>query len=99
MVESKYLYDFFIYWKEEFSLKNLLPDKIIKEIIKQLKINEYYDKMPHFIIKMFERIETLISVRINKLSDFENKEKFMETLNEIIIESVHEFLGIENNDS
>ena len=80
-------------------MKDLTSDKIIKEIIKQLKSNEYYDKMPHFIIKMFERIETLILVRVNKLSDFENKEKFMEILNEIIIESVQEFLGIETNDS
>ena len=99
LVESKYLYDFFKYWKEEFLLKDLSSEKIIKEIIKQLKSNENYDKMPHFIIKMFERIETLILVKVNKLSDFENKEKFMEILNEIIIESINEFLGIETNDS
>jgi hypothetical protein len=99
IIESKYLYDFFIYWKEEFTLKNVSSDKIMKEIIKKIKDSEYYDKMPHFIIKMFETIETLISYRINKLNDFDDKDFFMEKLNKIIIESVQEFLGIETNDS
>ena len=52
-----------------------------------------------FYIKMFETIETLISYRINKLNDFDDKDFFMEKLNKIIIESVQEFLGIETNDS
>jgi hypothetical protein len=99
IIESKYLYDFFIYWKEEFTLKNVSSDKIMKEIIKKIKDSEYYDKMPHFIIKMFETIETLISYRINKLNDFDDKDFFMEKLNKIIIESVQEFLEIETNDS
>ena len=71
----------------------------MKEIIKKIKDSEYYDKMPHFIIKMFETIETLISYRINKLNDFDDKDFFMEKLNKIIIELVQEFLGIETNDS
>lgn len=71
----------------------------MKEIIKEIKESEYYHIMPHFIIKMFETIETLISYRINKLNDFDDKDFFMEKLNKIIIESVQEFLGIETNDS
>ena len=71
----------------------------MKEIIKKIKESEYYDKMQHFIIKMFETIETLILYRINKLNDFDDKDFFMEKLNKIIIESVQEFLGIETNDS
>lgn len=50
--------------------------------------------MPHFIIKLFETIDTLILHKIYKLNDF-----FMENLNKIIIESVNDFFGIEITNS
>jgi hypothetical protein len=99
VIESKYLYNFFIYWKEEFLLKNISSDKIIKEIIKKIKENEKYDVMPHFIIQFFEKIGILLSLKIYTLNSFEDRETFKKVLKEIIIESVQDYLGIETTNA
>lgn len=46
--------------------ENLTANKIIKKIICEYEKNKYIDKMPHFILKFFERIEYEIEKEVLK---------------------------------
>ena len=61
-----------MYWKEEFILNNRTTQRVIKD-------GKYFDKIPHFIIKLFENIDTLILHKIYKLNDFDNEEFLWKT--------------------
>jgi hypothetical protein len=106
-IESKYLFNFYKYWIEEItknSEQELTPDKIIKNIIVEFKKISNIDDMPHFIIKFFERIEYKISDTRNKneknsiLNIYNDKNYFMDNLKNIILDSINDYLGIENNE-
>lgn len=56
-IECKYIFNYYKYWKEIYLNENLTAKKIIKNIIGEYEKNKYIDKMPHFILKFFERIE------------------------------------------
>jgi len=106
-IESKYLFNFYKYWIEEITKNQeheLTPDKIIKNIIVEYKKISNIDDMPHFIIKFFERIEYKISDTRNKnekisiLNSYNDKNYFMDNLKNIILDSINDYLGIENNE-
>ena len=94
LIESNLIYHFFIYWNKQFISKELSDEIIIKEIIKKYKKEKCADKSPSFIIKLFEKIEILISYKVHTLDKYENKEMFMELLKKYITESVDDFLEI-----
>jgi hypothetical protein len=98
VVESKYIINYYKYWKNKFI--NINPDKIIKNIIIEYKKNNNYDKMPPFILKFFEKIQYELLYNKHKkleiLIDYDNNEFFISKLEEVIIESIEDFLGIEN---
>jgi len=106
-IESKYLFNFYKYWIEEITKnqeQELTPDKIIKNLIAEYKKDKNIDKRPHFIIKFFERIEYKISDTRNKnekisiLNSYNDKNYFMDKLKNIILDSINDYLGIENNE-
>ena len=104
-VISKNIYKYYKYYKNLYTSQKLSSEKIIKNIIQHIKkINESYeskkDKLPDFIIKYFEKINIILSItnkakRESILNSYDNEEYFMEELNNIIIESINTFLGIE----
>ena len=103
IIESKHIYNFYKYWEKniEINEKILQPIKIIKRIINIYKNNQNYDKMPHFILKFFERIETYIDIcksiedKKQILVKYLNKDNFIDEINEIIKNSINEYLGID----
>ena len=104
-IESKDIYNFYKYWKKniEINEKIIQPIKIIKRIINIYKDNKNYDKMPHFILRFFESIETdinrckTIEDKKNILVKYLNKESFITEINEVINSSINEYFGIEDS--
>jgi hypothetical protein len=90
-IDSKKIFNYYKYWKQKYI--HLSPDKIIKNIINEYKKNKYKDKHPHFILKFFEKIQSELS--FDKLINYDNADFFNNKLEEIIIESIEDFLGIE----
>ena len=99
ITESKYIINYYNYYKLKYI--NSPPDKMIKYIINDYKNENNYDKMPSFILKFFQNIQYDLSYNKNKkleiLSNYDNNEFFMSKLEEVIIESIEEYLGIEND--
>lgn len=100
-IEAKYIFNFHNHYKTMPINKGLVPDKIIKNIICELKKNKNYDKLPPFILRFFERIQTELSLcrnDINKqhniLNAYDNREYFMDQLYEIITDSIEDYLNI-----
>jgi hypothetical protein len=92
---------FYKYWKQNIEKEITNPTKIIKKIINIYNENIYIDKMPHFILKFFERIEFEIDTsnnveKKNILEKYYNdKEYFLDKINKLIENSLNEYLGIE----
>jgi len=99
ITESKYIINYYNYYKLKYI--NYPPDKMIKNIINDYKNENNYDKMPPFILKFFQNIQYDLSYNKNKkleiLYNYDNNEFFMSKLEEVIIESIEEYLGIEND--
>jgi hypothetical protein len=99
ITESKYIINYYNYYKLKYI--NYPPDKMIKSIINDYKNEKNYDKMPPFILKFFQNIQYDLSYNKNKkieiLSNYDNNEFFMSKLEEVIIESIEEYLGIDND--
>jgi hypothetical protein len=99
IIESKYIVNYFNYYKLKYN--SLSPDKIIKNIINDYKNEEKFDAMPLFILKFFQNIQYDLSYNKNKkieiLSNYDNYDFFMSKLKEVIIESIEEYLGIDND--
>ena len=99
ITESKYIINYYNYYKLKYI--NYPPDKMIKNIINDYKNEKKYDKMPSFILKFFQNIQYDLSYNKNKkieiLSNYDNNEFFMSKLEEVIIESIEEYLGIDND--
>lgn len=99
IIESKYIINYYNYYKLKYI--NYHPDKMIKNIINDYKNEKKYDKMPPFILKFFQKIQYDLSYNKNKkieiLSNYDNNEFFMSKLEEVIIESIEEYLGIDND--
>ena len=89
-IECKYIFNYYKYWKEIYLNENLTANKIIKNIIDEYEKNKYIDKMPHFILKFFERIEYEIENENTKkeknkiLKKYDDKDTFIDKLNKII---------------
>lgn len=85
--------------------ENLTANKIIKNIICEYEENKYIDKMPHFILKFFERIECKIEnedtkkARNNILKKYDDKNTFIDKLNKMISCSINEYLALEIEDT
>jgi hypothetical protein len=103
-IKIKYIYYFYKYTKDKLIDKKLTPDKIIKNIINEFKNNKNYDKIPDFITRFLYKIENKLDDCKNKIekqniiNNFDNKNYFIEKLNNIMIESIKDFLGIEDNE-
>lgn len=99
ITESKYIINYYNYYKLKYI--NYPPDKMIKNIINDYKNEKNYDKIPPFILKFFQNIQYDLSYNKNKkieiLSNYDNNEFFMSKLEEVIIESIEEYLGIDND--
>jgi hypothetical protein len=101
-IECKYIFNYYKYWKEIYLNENLTANKIIKNIIGEYEKNKYIDKMPHFILKFFERIEYEIENEDTKkaknkiLKKYDDKDTFIDKLNKMISCSINEYFGIED---
>jgi hypothetical protein len=103
-VESKYLFNFYKYWIDEIrklSEQELTADKIIKNLIIEYKKDTSIEDRPHFILKFFEKIDYKIKETKNKneknniLSSYNDKSYFIDDLRTIILDSINDYLGIE----
>jgi len=103
--DSKYLYNFYKYWKKENIL--LTPDKCIKKIIQEYKkirdTQNKNKKYPEFLLKYLEQIEYKITHMPKKeqydiLNAYDDKIKFSNDLKEIIKNSIDDFFGLEENE-
>ena len=97
--ESKYVYNYYKYYRE--NNKELNAKKLIKNFINIYKNNEFYDKMPQFLLRFFQKIEDDILSNKKKeqiLEMYDDKEFFLIKLHEIIIRSIDEYLDIEDDD-
>ena len=103
-IEIKYVYYFYKYSKDKCIEQNIAPDKIIKNIINEFKNDKYFENIPEFIIKFLYKIENKLDDYRDKkekwelLNTFDNKEYFIEKLNDKMIESIKYFLGIEDDE-
>jgi len=103
-VEIKYIYYFYKYSKNKFTEQNLTPEKLMKNIINEFKNDKNYDKIPDFITRFLYKIENKLDDCRDKkekwelLNTFDNKEYFIEKLNDKMIESIKYFLGIEDDE-
>ena len=100
-IESKYIYNFFQFWKNKILNNNLneKPKKIIKKIISEYNKLIDVDKMPHFIIKFLENIERDIKEnKKNIILKYDNKEYFINILEDLINESINEYLNIDDDE-
>lgn len=104
-IESKYILNFYKYYKNIFTEQKLLPEKIINNIINELKKDPYYIKIPDFILKFFHTIENKIEDCNNKnekldiFNNYDNNKYFINKLNDTINKSIENFLGIEKDDN
>lgn len=82
--------------------ENLTANKIIKKIICECECeyekNKYIDKMPHFILKFFERIEGENENEDTEKAKSEILKKYDDKLNKMISCSINKYLiiGVEN---
>jgi hypothetical protein len=103
-VEIKNIYYFYKYVKNNLIKDKLSPEKIIKNIINEFKNDKYYDRIPDFISRFLYKIENKLEdckdkiEKQNIIKSFDDKNYFLEKLNDKMIESIEDFLGIENND-
>ena len=103
-IEIKYVYYFYKYSKDKCIEQNISPDKIIKNIINEFKNDKNFENIPEFIIKFLYKIENKLDDCRDKkekkdlLNNFDNKEYFVEKLNDKMIESIKYFLGIEDDE-
>lgn len=102
VIESKYIYYFYKYSRDKIIKKNLTPDKTIKNIINEFKNDKNKDKVPDFIFRFLYKIENKIEDVRNKkekediINSYDDKDYFLEKINEKIVESIEDFLEIEN---
>ena len=99
-IDVKYIYIWYKNTKEKY--KNESPSLIITKIIEEL--NNFIDakkkkNIPHYLIKFFEGIESIINhtkkkERLNELSKYDNNEYFIKELNKVISMSLKIFLDI-----
>ena len=103
-IKIKDIYCFYKYTKDKLIDKKLTPDKIIKNIINEFKNNKNYDKIPDFISRFLYKIENKLDDCKNKIEkqsiieSYDDKNYFLEKLNDKMIESIEDFLGIEDNE-
>jgi len=104
-IESKYLYSFYKYHKNIFVKNNLSPEKIINGIIAELKKDPNYDKMPEFAQDIYKKIKNKIDdtrdkkEKNNIINDYDNKEIFINKLNDTIEQSIINYLGLEDDET
>ena len=104
-IESKYLYSFYKYHKNIFIENKFSPEKVINGIIAELKKDLFYDEMPEFAQDIFKKIKNKIDdtrdkkEKINIINDYDNKEIFINKLNETIEQSIINYLGLDDDES
>ena len=97
-VEIKNIFYFYKYVKTKLIIQKLTPEKIIKNIINELKNDKYYDKIPDFISRFLYKIENKLEdckdkiEKQNIIKSFDDKNYFLEKLNDKMIESIEDFL-------
>ena len=102
-IESKYIYYFYKYYKDISIEDKLTPEKTIKNIISKFKEDKNYDKIPEFIIRFLYKIQhKLDDCRDKKekqkiIDELDDKNIFLEKINDRIKESIEDFLGIEED--
>jgi len=104
-IESKYLYSFYKYHKNIFIENKFSPEKVINGIIAELKKDLFYDKMPEFAQDIFKKIKNKIDdtrdkkEKINIINEYDNKEIFINKLNDTIKQSIINYLRLDNDES
>jgi hypothetical protein len=104
-IESKYLYSFYKYHKNIFIENKFSPEKVINGIIAELKKDLFYDKMPEFAQDIFKKIKNKIDdtrdkkEKINIINEYDNKEIFINKLNDTIEQSIINYLGLDDDES
>ncbi len=102
-IESKYLYNFYKYHKNILIENKLSPEKVINGIIAEFKKDAFYDKMPEFAQDIFKKIKNKIDDIHDKteknyiLNNYDNKEIFINKLNDTIKQSIINYLGLDND--
>jgi hypothetical protein len=103
-IDSKYIYYFYKYFKDKLLQQKMTPDKIIKNIINEFKKNIDSNKIPDFVFRFLYKIENKLDDCRDKkekqkiIDNFDDKDYFIEKLNEKMVESIEYFLGIEDNE-
>ena len=78
-----------------------MPEKTIKAIINEFKNNKKNDELPEFIFKFLYKLENKIDdcrdkkEKLKIINSFDDKDYFLDKLNDKIIECIEDFLGID----
>jgi hypothetical protein len=104
LIEGKHIYYFYKYCKDKLKDQKLMPEKTIKAIINEFKNDKKNDELPEFIFKFLYKLENKIDDCRDKkekqkiINSFDDKDYFLDMLNDKIIECIEDFLGIDYHD-
>ena len=109
MIESKTIYNFYKYWRKNCPSEITRPLEIIDYIIQQFNLNKAKNtsntkQLPNYITEFFNNIKFKIENCKDKqqqkmvLKDYDNKQKFMEYLDQRIDDSINRYFGFRNCD-
>ena len=104
MTESKTVYNFYKYWRKKCPSEITKPLEIIDYIIQQFNLNKAKNKrdtkqLPNYITEFFNNIKFKIENCNDKqqqkmvLKDHDNKQKFIEYLDQRINDSINRYFG------
>jgi hypothetical protein len=103
-IESKAVYNFYKFWRKNCPLEITRPLDIIDYIIQQFNLNKAKNtgatkQLPNYITEFFNNIKFKIENCDDKiqqkmvLKDYDNKQKFMEYLDQRINDSINRYFG------
>ena len=109
MIESKTVYNFYKYWRKNCPSEITRPLEIIDYIIQQFNLNKAKNtrdtkQLPNYITEFFNNIKFKIESCHDKqqqkfvLRDYDNKQKFMDYLDQRIKDSINRYFGFYNCD-